>query len=294
MLSSRKFLGLAAVLTAFGSTACGGTTSREGETGSPEPEQTVESLRFSKLVAGAERYCGLRQSDAALVCVQGTSIEVRPGPFLDFALHEDSTGPYRELCTIDSAGQVACDLSHDEPTLELHGISLGFFNSCALDVEGKVVCWVPDELGGSPAPDVVGAIELSVDMDHGCVRLDSTGHVRCFGAPFDETISELHFMQLSASPMRACGIAQDPRLGQGVACVDETGVTLELAGSFSSLDTDVQGDGCAADNDGKIQCWGRLTPPVHSERLFGVSVSSTQVCALDDDGAAHCLMSASE
>jgi hypothetical protein len=266
---------------------CGGTTSEPGEV--PEAEPSVESLRFSKLVAGAERYCGLREGDSALVCVQGAHIEVRPGPFLDFALHEDSIAPYRELCTIDSAGQVACDLSTQEPLAELHGLALGFFNSCALDREGKVVCWVPDELGGSPAPDVAGALELSVDMNHGCVRFDNVGHVRCFGTAFDEAISELHFLQLSVTPQRACGITLDPRLGLGVACVDETGITVELAGAFSSLDTNVQDQGCAVDMDGAVRCWGGLIPPVHGEPLQRVSVSSSQVCALDGQGAAHCL-----
>jgi hypothetical protein len=270
------------VMGALALGGCGGATSEHGE-------PSVESLRFSKLAAGAERYCGLRASDSALVCVQGSRIEVRPGPFLDVAMYEDASGPYRELCTIDSAGQVACDLSTDEPAAELHGLTVGFFNSCALDREGKVVCWVPDELGGSPAPDVAGAIELSVDMDHGCVRFDELGHARCFGTEFDEAIAQLHFSKLSATPLRACGISQDPSLGQGIACVDDTGITIELTGAFSAIDTNVDGHGCAVHVDGAVRCWGGLKPPVHGGRLQQVSVSSSQVCALDEQGAAHCL-----
>jgi hypothetical protein len=281
-------LGLAAVLSvAFGSLGCGGTTSRQGHPGRPEPEPTVESLRFSKLVAGHDRYCGLRQSDAALVCVQGATIDVRPGPFSDFALHEDVTS-YRELCTLDEAGQVACDLARDVPQVPLHGLALGFFNSCALDAEGKVVCWMPDELGGTPAPDVAGAIDLSVDMDHACVRFDGNGHVRCFGSSFDESVANLHLVQISAAPTRACGTLLDPNFPIGIGCVDESGVTVELTGFFDSLDTNVNGDGCATDGDGVIRCWGALTAPVHSERLQKVSVSAAQICALDLEGAAHC------
>jgi hypothetical protein len=287
VLNDKKtLLGRALAVTAFALAGCGGATSQKGE--GREPKQTAESLRFSKLVAGRERYCGLRQSDAALVCVQGGEISLeRSGPFSEVALNEDIT-TYNELCTIDSAGQVACDFAKDVPVGELHGLALGFFNSCALDREGRVVCWVPDAIGGTSAPEIVGALELSVDMEHGCVRLDMFGHARCFGAPYDASISDLHFQQVSAAALRACGILLDPSLGAGIACVDESGVTLELTGDFTSLDTGFGGEGCAIDSDGMIRCWGDAKAPIHSRRLHQVSVSSHQICALDDDGAAHC------
>lgn len=278
----------AALGALFGLACCGGSTSQHGDGSSPPTRQSVQSLRFSKLAAGRERYCGLRQSDAALVCVRDGKIsEERLGPFLDFELHEDLTS-YSELCTIDSAGQLACEQWWPVPSGEFHELALGLFNSCALDRDGKVTCWVPDEMGGSPAPDVAGAVELSVDMDHGCVRFDTIGHVRCFGKPYDERVSDLHFQDISAAGSRACGILHDPTLGTGIGCVDNGGVTLELTGNFSSLDTEVDGAGCATDDAGFIRCWGHLTAPTHDERLRHVSVSSSQICALDADGAAHC------
>lgn len=265
--------------------SCGGTARH----GPAEPQRTPDSLRFSKLVAGLHRYCGLTLDERALVCVADGKVSLeRSGPLQDFSLHED-VATYRELCTIDMTGQLACDLSSDVPAGAFRQVAVGFFNSCALDQGGQAACWMPPALGGSPAPDDIGgAVELSVDMYHACVRFDQNGHFRCFGEPLEQSVAELHFLRVSATTSGACGIAQDPRFGTGIVCATATGVSKELEGAFSSLDTSVNGDGCATDSDGMLRCWGGRQAPSHVERLQQVSVSSDTICALTADGAARC------
>ncbi|HEY6077264.1 MAG TPA: hypothetical protein VIW29_00580 [Polyangiaceae bacterium] len=290
MGNGRWLRGLVA-LSLLACSSCGATTRHDRVEPEPtgDPERTVESLRFSKLAAGLDRYCGLTLDEGALVCVTDGKLSLeRPGPFMDFALHEDLDS-YRELCTVDMTGQLACDLSTDVPAGNFHGVALGFFNSCALAEGGKVVCWIPPALGGSPVPeDLGGGFDLSVDMYHACVRFDVVGHFRCFGDPASEAMGELHFMRVSATPTGACGIARDPSLGQGIACGDGMGVSMVLEGAFSSLDTSVNGDGCATDSEGMIRCWGGRQDPSHSEALPQVSVSANMICGLTADGAARC------
>ncbi len=266
-------------------TACGGSTGRND---AELAERRVADLRFDKLVAGRDRYCGLTQGDRALVCVERGKISVqRPGPFQDFALDESFS--FAELCTLDLQGELNCDKFTDAklPPGSYHSLALGFFNGCALDSEGRPVCWVPAELGGTPDLPVEGALRLSVDLWHACAMFGGAGHVQCFGLPSDEVVNQMHFIQVSASGMSTCGITLAPTIGD-VVCVDDSGVTLKLAGSFRSLDTNADGDGCASDLDGKIRCWGSFKDPEHTERLGQVTVSPTHVCALDADGAAHC------
>lgn len=280
--------------------ACGGTTTRRNNdepvttpttptptTPTPTTPERVEDLRFSKVVAGREHYCGLTLGKADLVCVKAGAIELkRTGPFRDFALHED-VPPFQELCTIDAAGALACDVAPDlVPTGNFSQLSIGFFNPCALATDGTVACWFSPDIGGSPAPEISDAVELSVEMYGGCAR-DRTGHVTCFGQmPHGEFP---HLVQLAAAFQQVCGIVLEPKQSGGIACVRDGGVVSPLAGTFTSLDVDVDGRGCATNDAGVVECWGSLVAPSSPLALSHVSVSVAQVCALDDSGAAHCL-----
>jgi hypothetical protein len=282
---------LVALLAGAGLVACGGTTTRHGNdepvTEAPIGPPRVDDLRFSKVVAGREHYCGLTLAESDLVCVKAGAVELRrAGPFRDFSLHED-VPPFQELCTIDAAGALACDGSPNlVPAGDFAQVSIGFFNACALATDGTVACWFPSELGGSPAPEISGAVELSVEMYGGCVR-DGAGHVTCFGEMPGGEIP--HFIRLAAAFRGICGIVLDPTQRGGIVCVGENGLSYPRMGTFTSLDVDINGRGCASNAAGAVECWDSLPEPTSASRLGSVSVSATQVCALDEEGGAHCL-----
>jgi hypothetical protein len=286
-----RLVGLAIVVVLSG---CGGTTTHdasqgEGEPAPPSPtstSRTAKGLRFSKLVAGRDHYCGL-QLDGALACVKGDSIELeRKGPFLDLDLHEDQAPGFRELCTIDAAGALACDLFTNVPRGVFTQVKIGFFNPCALAQGGSVNCWGDPVLGASPAPDIQDAQELAVEMYGGCVR-DALTQIRCFGNMPVQT-GELRLLNIAASFEHICGQVFAPEDTRGVACIGSEGRVTHLDGFFTSLDVDIDGRGCAS-NGQQLQCWGGLVPPSSAVPLDRVSVSAGMVCALDAEGAAHCL-----
>lgn len=152
-------------------------------------------------------YCGLTKGDARLVCVEKGKVSInRPGPFIDMDLHENLAA-YRELCTVRDTGELACDgFAGPLPAGEFKQVALGFFNPCALTRDGRVECWFPPEVGGSPAP--AHTLDVNVEGD-GCA-LDVDGNINCWGnqrAPGPT----VRFRQISVSSNQVCALDSEDR-----------------------------------------------------------------------------------
>jgi hypothetical protein len=264
-----------------------GLTSRNNDDDQPAKPR-VEELRFSKIATGINRYCGLTL-EKDVVCVKGGQLDLRwEGPFQDMAHHQDLE-VFSELCASTEAGALECELTEDQVPVgeRFTKVAIGFFNPCALTDQGKVVCWFDASIGGSPAPEIAGAIDLSVDMYRGCVRRDQAGHTECFGKATPNGAMDDHFLHVAVASNRICGMTLGPD-APGLDCIDESGQKTRLTdGFFSSVDVEVGGSGCAV-AEGSMFCWDDLAGKELGGSFAQVSVAPGRVCALDFEGAVTC------
>jgi hypothetical protein len=291
MIVARPALALGLVLWGCGGKAASADSAEEQPAGQKPAGETLADLRFTKIVAGFERYCGLTYHKA-LACIGNREGELKlefelAGPFEDFAFHEDVSA-FWELCTLAKGGKLDCLNFPEVPPGEYKQVAIGFFNPCALDTEGRVHCWFDDGIGGSRAPSVVGASQLAVEMDHACVRYpDNPFLVECFGQDSDDSLADLHFLNFAVANKAVCGMVLSIDGAHGVYCVDGAGAKQLLSGTFSSVDVDISASGCATDDQGYVHCWGRREV-LPNARFHSLSVSGSQVCALDEQDAAQC------
>jgi hypothetical protein len=238
-----------------------------------------------------------------------TVVSEEPGPFRDFALNEDISS-WTPRCSVKETGELRCtfrgeDLELDIPEEPFVSVSVGFFNICALAESGTLHCFVPAQIGGlSVVPDVAGA--YSVDMNSVCMQLDSV-HAACFDDQGEALLPvDGHYLDVAAAPQAGCaavlagpsgvpnGSALDPSILEAlnkncIACFSKDDVTIHTEGVFSTLDVDVDRDGCAI-GDG-VRCWGKFEenlPVDLGPRITQISVSSTQACALHESGTVSC------
>ncbi len=283
-------------------------TPGEPETSSSaDPNLNATQLRFSRVVAGVRRFCGLTLDTSDLACVEDESVTLyRRGPFIDFDLSEDFR--LDELCTIKESGELQCELLQDElPAGKFMRVRAGFFNVCALDVDGNVRCWWPADLGGTPRDEFPGALQLEVNMDHACVTYELPGELDCFGKNAVAPPEKFLFSSFALGAKKVCGQALLPAeedVREGVVCIDENGWELVQPGRFASLDVDIDGSGCAVTGGtasesnpqpsaDRVHCWGLASfqTPVP---LRQVSLSATQLCGVDKGGQVHCFQTSRE
>lgn len=264
------------------------------------------SLRFEKIAAGRDRFCGITHEDGRLVCVSGDRIQSdRRGPYVDLSANEDIPS-WSYLCAVRKDGTLECEgVELPLPAGPFEHVSVGFFNACASGPE-RVACWLDPAVGGIEPPPVVGD-DFSVDMYSYCHRPVPL-YAECFsqGAPLLPI--EAHYLDVVATPKGACAAllgtpaellprTVSPELRElatksQIACFSPDGVHLAHTGEFSSFDVESNGrNGCAIRaSDGAIECWGApaIGAPLERTGALQVSVSSTLSCALWSDRTVSC------
>lgn len=204
--------------------------------------------------------------------VDGTWMEVDAGEAHACAINENG----RVLCWgangLDQIGTDGSDLNCGEPawsspratSVEAQSLGLGRWHSCAIDTDGKVVCWGADYAGQlgdgvdrddtSLAPVNTGLEAVAVEGGevHTCA-LDAEGAVHCWGLVDGGMIGTMADDlgcegSCQLSPVRVTGLSE--------------AVDLTVGARWT----------CAGHADGKINCWGQngagqLGVGDHGERL---------------------------
>lgn len=126
----------------------------------------------------------------------------------------------------------ACDSDETEGSSEtlLKQIAVGFWDSCAVLMEGAVYCWghssdgVLGDVASSAKPrklagleSGVKAITLSPQIDYACALFE-TGKIKCWGANLDAQLAltgRTGFMAVSVAFGRSCGVTES---GAALCC----------------------------------------------------------------------------
>lgn len=231
---------------------CGLRTS--GELDCSNQSFTLPPGPFDSIAAGQSGFCGVKR-DGTIACL-GLSVL----PPADRSYRSVALG-YRHVVGITTSGELVVRGDSDAgrsvpPPGKFLSASGGFYNSCAVRTDGRVLCWVgvyPERL--VPPDDLFETVSVGYDAgiighEYACgLRLDGT--VRCWG--------------------------------------DGVGSLTPPDGTFVSLSTSAR-YACALSLAGKATCWGTDVPPLPSSDLVlsELVTSYDSTCGLTDDGRIEC------
>lgn len=101
------------------------------------PETQPPDTAFASISAGERRVCGIRLSDSQIECWGRSGIQIPAGKYSKVL---SSFG----VCAIREDRTVGC-WGHQSlanvPKGEFKDLSMGLYQACALNLDGKVVCW---------------------------------------------------------------------------------------------------------------------------------------------------------
>lgn len=174
----------------------------------------------------------------------------------------------------------------EEGVAAFSALSSGFEHSCALRLDGTVVCWGSDVEGKSRAPEG-NFTAVSAGGHHTCA-LRSEGTVVCWGSDqFGQSSPpEGAFAAVSAGGRHTCAL----RIDGTVVCwgSDDEGQSTPHAGEFAAVSTgEFHTCGLLATND-MFFCWGLLEGSGSGDFVQLSAHLGTQVCVLASDGAVTC------
>jgi alpha-tubulin suppressor-like RCC1 family protein len=205
------------------------------------------------------------------------------------------------------------------PLRDIRQVEAGWSHTCALTVDGRVLCWGPDSSIPFVVPELgPGVKAIKAGADHTCA-ITASGDVACWGrrgtptrvAGLNETATTLaagyaHTCALLATDVVKCwGSNTQGQLGDGTT-IDRT-----IPVTVGSLGTDVVAISAAYDNScallgsGVVKCWGengwgqvgdgttvnRSAPVTVTGLAAGIAaidVGYSHTCAITGDGKVQC------
>lgn len=184
-------------------------------------------------------------------------------------------------------------------------IAAGGARTCALTVEGEVVCWGGGD-GASQnlrAPltnyrgEVGPIVQLAVGVQDACALVEGNGLICWRHSGEDQSVLARpeqvpgSYMDISVGASHACGIRTD----RSIRCwpsPGDTGADLveQRDGQFADV---AAGDGftCAVEQSGAASCWrldGASTLPAPAGSFTAISAGGGHVCAVTDDQRLRC------
>lgn len=275
-------------LDASGYTWCWGLAD-QGQSSPP----SLTGVTVSRLSTGKAHTCAEGMSDqASVISCWGRGVEGQLDPPSDFGeLHHVSAG-WRETCALDNDGHPRCwgevdPLATPSVDLSLSVIELGQGFGCGLIREGgSITCWGRDGYGQATPPSGEGYQRLSVGSGRHACALNAEGRARCWGDSADgRTLAPaLTFTQLSVGRDHTCALTPT----QEVSCwgVNLRGQTDAPSGSFEWV---VAGPSftCGLRAEGSLSCWGSLS--FEAAPLFQhVAAGAAHSCAVKADQSLSC------
>jgi alpha-tubulin suppressor-like RCC1 family protein len=249
-----------------------GTPPNDVANPTPQPPVDLGAGRFATAIAGGrEHVCALLDNGDVRCWGKNSSGQIGNGPTV--ALGRDAvaiSGGWEHTCAVLDDGTVRCwgsnnarqlgspngegtttSFPNPQPPVDVlagrtaTAISAGWYNTCALLVDGKVRCWgssVYGERGAitKPRPTVDlgagrSAVAITTGFSHSCALLDD-GTVRCWGRNrYGELGSPTNYGTDTPNPTTQPPVALGRRA-----------IAITAGGSHT----------CAVLDDASVRCWG--------------------------------------
>ncbi len=249
---------------------------------------------LSQIVLGVAHICGL-DADRRAVCDRYGLGEADGAPATFFAL---SSGKFYTCGLRDADGGISC-WGEDTTFGELSGapaegafsaLSLGKRHACALDADGKAVCWGWDANGRATPPPDARFRAIAAGDTHSC-GIAALGNLICWGKNQhgQSEPREGPFSALALGNNYTCALRTD---GRAVCQGDDSdGQSSPPSGmSFAQISA---GDrqSCGITPLGGLECWGIARISDHSQKFASASVGYGRICALNVAGSPTCWQS---
>ena len=180
-------------------------------------------------------------------------------------------------------------------------LAVGEDHTCALQTDGRVLCWGyngwPDNPDGRVTPpEDLGQVVLLVSGDNRSCALQTDGRVRCWGRDLRSWSSPPGDLgpvaQLALGDSHGCALQTDGRVRCWGSNSDGRSSPPEDLGPVAQL---ALGDdhSCALQTDGRVRCWGdnsdgRSSPPRDLGPVAQLALGDDHSCALQTDGRVRC------
>lgn len=176
-------------------------------------------LEYTDVSVGAEHVCTMDVEHGAR-CWCG--VDPYPGPY-DYGIHGTyhCTESTLELSTVEAGSYTSCGLAEaqslhcwGEDTFKSSGpfvaVTAGSPHICALDLDGRVHCWVHGGLDFVTPPRTDPYTQVTAGLGHVCA-LTRAGRVDCWGEDDhgQSTPPPGRFTNLSCGTQRTCGVTLD-------------------------------------------------------------------------------------
>jgi hypothetical protein len=157
--------------------------------------------------------------------------------------------------------------------------------SCALDADGRAVCWGDTEASGEPPDELFEDLSIEGGGFYGILSGGALfGSIFSTMPPAGEFVAVTDGRRFITS--FACALARDGSVtcrGLGPAASSPCGRFVEISAGDAHA--------CGVRPDGSITCWGddsfgQASPPVGTFRQ--ISAGSEHTCALGEDGSIAC------
>lgn len=202
-----------------------------------------------------------------------------------------------ELTASDGQSDVGCSDGIGglrPPALPFVDVRLGERAGCGILRDGTLRCW--GELPERPLPNTVGIHRLTVGRAHACA-LDGNGRAVCWGDDSDGQASPApgSFIDIAAGDRFTCALRGHSAVPvESVVCWGAgAAVTDKPANSDLQAITASDGNVCAYKYHGAVVCWGSAgptiaPPPSWNSRLNRVVVGARHACAWRDFSTIVC------
>lgn len=240
------------------------------------------------------------ESVGLLLAISGTRLKIVGPPFgsssLAIAVPKGEASKYDALLTQvkETLDAIRRKWRPGDPAAARVGLrtaALGEQHTCAVDIDGKIVCWGLSSSGATKAPRG-RFLQVAAGSSHSCgLREDKT--VVCWGNINPTATPTGAFKAIFGGGITTCGLrvgGEAECWNTGKARADYDFDPTPKAGTFTRLSV---GDrfACGLRPDATLACWGkekRVVDAVPTGRFLQVSVGSTHACAVREDRTAVC------
>ena len=225
------------------------------------------------------------------ICPEAKSafVKLDPGPG-PHAFADISSG-YWHTCALEEDGRLVCwgSMKNGE-SLRTDGkfkaLSGGWAHVCALHEDGTPECWGDDSAGQASPPAGEKFVSISTGLYHTCA-LREDGSPVCWGRSPRVPPSE-NLVSISSGWQHACGLRVDGTAKCWGFLYDRRLPPSKFDSISSSGGRSVA---CGLRSDGRAICWGRDEPthaPPADEELMVIDNGHRHACGLRRDGTAVC------
>lgn len=195
------------------------------------------------------------------------------------------------LCALDLDGRAVCwgdGVSKVSPVPDVNFalIDAGISHVCGLTVEGELLCWGEgDDVAEAPA----GHFRTVSVLGAGPCALDEAGYATCWPEYRDQVVPpDIGFDALSDGKSGVCTLTD--RQAECYCLWDDCQIRPVPSGPFASVATGTD-HACALDYDGVPTCWGGYldtASPPEGVRFSVLAAGEEHTCGITLEGGIRC------